>query len=400
MKRLIASLAGLAMLAGGQPAHADVTADALLKVLVRKGVLTQEEAADVKAEAARDSETAKTSGKDPTAALQATVAKMQKTTVSGYVQFRAVSQKYARPSTQLMDRRARVSVKNTSDVGRLTITLEGCPTAVALYDGYYDWFLRPNSGKTQGATLRMGQFSKPFGMEMETPPADLEMPELPVGWGVLFPGYRDVGLHAYAGVDPNTRVDVALLNGNGAGSIKFDNRDNDNYKDVLLRVRHTVSNVGEFALSGYRGQNTDTTTKITGDRNRWGIAGVFPNVVGGQLRTEYIAARDLTANLGAGAKLGTADARAWEATYVHPVAPKTKVALRYDSWDPDTHNTYRFGGDGEVNTVGLAGIQQISDQLKLSLSVERPRIRRWDSTSQTASARNEDVLTFQGQYRF
>ena len=398
------ALVGLAMLAGWQPVRADVTADALLKVLVRKGVLTQEEATAVKAEAAKDSETTTAAGKDSTAALQASVAKIQKTTVSGYVQFRATSQKYARPSTQLMDRRARINFKNTSDTGRLTIAFEGAPTGVALYDGYYDWFVTPNKGKTLGTTLRAGQFVKAFGLEIETPTPDLEMPELPTGWGVLFPCYRDVGLQVYGGIGPNTRVDLAVLNGNGAGSINLTNRDNDNYKDILLRVRHTVPNVGEFALSGYRGRNTVAGTggaaNITGDRNRLGIAGVFPNVAGGQLRAEYIAARDLTTNLGTGAKLGTADARAWQATYVYPVTPKTKIALRYDSWDPDIHNTYRLNGDGEVNTIGVTGIQQISDQFKLSLSLERPHIKRWDATSKTAQARNDDVLTVQGQYRF
>lgn len=400
-QRWMASLIGLAMLAGWHPAQADVTAEALLRVLVRKGVLTQEEAAAVKSEAAKEDAAG---AENPTAALQASVAKMQKTTVNGYVQFRATSQKYAQPSTQLLDRRARVTVKNTSDIGRLAITLEGCPTAVALYDGFYDLFVTPNAGKKLGTTLRLGQFAKSFGLEMETAPADLEMPELPTGWGVLFPGYRDVGAQVYGGIDPRTRYDFAVLNGNGAGSIKFDNRDNDNYKDLLLRLRHTVPNVGEFALSGYRGQNTVAGTggaaSITGDRNRWGIAGIFPNVAGGQLRAEYIAARDLTTNLGAGAKFATADARAWQATYVYPVTPKTKAVLRYDSWDPDTHNTYRPGGDGEVDTIGVTGIQQLSDQFKLSLSLERPRVKRWDSTTQKASARNEDLLTFQGQYRF
>jgi len=128
LSKWVAALAGLAVVSGMQPVRADVTADALLKVLVRKGVLTEDEAAAVKAEAAQET-AAKPAEKDANAALAATVAKLQNTTVTGYVQFRATSQKYAQPSTQLMDRRARVTLKNTSDFGKLTISLEGAPTA-------------------------------------------------------------------------------------------------------------------------------------------------------------------------------------------------------------------------------------------------------------------------------
>jgi hypothetical protein len=383
-----------------QPVRADVTADALLKVLVRKGVLTEDEAAAVKAEAAQET-AAKPAEKDANAALAATVAKLQNTTVTGYVQFRATSQKYAQPSTQLMDRRARVTLKNTSDFGKLTISLEGAPTAVSLYDAYYDRVLTQPKGKTAGITLRAGQFVKPFGLEIETSPADLESAELPAGWAVLFPAYRDVGAVATVGVDPDTLVDFGVLNGNGAGSINLTNRDNDNYKDLLARVRYTLSNVGRFAVSGYRGQNTVAgTPNITGDRNRWGIAGVFPNVVGGQLRLEYIGAQDLTTNLGTGPKMATADAVAWMATYVYPVAPKDKIAVRYDDWDPDTHDTYRRDDDGHVQTIGLVAMHQVTDGFKLSLGLEHPRAHRWNAVTQTAPVRSEDTLTLQGQYRF
>lgn len=400
LSKWVAALIGLAVLSGFQPVRADVTADALLKVLVRKGVLTDEEAAAVKAEAAKET-AARPVEKDASAVLQAAVAKLQKTTVSGYVQARVTSAKFAQPSTQLMDRRARVTIKNTSDYGKLTIALEGAPTAVSLYDAYYDRLLTQPKGKTAGLTLRVGQFVKPFGLEMETSPADLESPELPCGWGVFFPGYRDVGASASVGVDPNTLIDLAVLNGNGAGSINLTNRDNDNYKDLLARIRYTLPNVGQFAVSGYRGENTVAgTPNITGNRNRWGVAGVFPNVVGGQLRLEYIEAQDLTTNLGTGAKLGQADAMAWAATYVYPLSAKNKVAVRYDEFDPDTHDTYRLDNDGEVKTIGVVGMHQVTDQFKLSLALEHPRAHRWNATTKTAPARNEDVLTLQGQYKF
>lgn len=400
LSKWVALLAGLALVACLQPVRADVTADALLKVLVRKGVLTDDEAAAVKAEAAKEP-TVKPAEKDAGAAVQATLAKLQKTTVAGYIQTRLTSAKYAQPSTQLMDRRARVTVKNTSDFGKLTIALEGAPTAFALYDAYYDRLLTQPKGKTAGTNLRVGQFVKPFGLEMETSPADLELPELPCGWAALFPGYRDVGAYTTLGVDPSTLVDLGVMNGNGAGNINYPDRDNDNYKDLLARIRYSVRNVGQFAVSGYRGQNTVAgTPNITGDRNRWGVAGVFPNVVGGQLRLEYIGAQDLTANLGTGAKQGTADAVAWMATYVYPIAAKDKLVVRYDEFDPDTHNTYRLDNDGEVKTIGVVGIHQVTDQFKLSLALEHPRAHRWNATTKTAPARNEDVLTLQGQYKF
>jgi len=393
MRNAIITALCCVLFAASVPARADVTADALLKVLVRKGVLTQQEADEVKAEAQRESATGTPAKESP-----APVVKAPGATLNGYIQFRTTNTKRGRPSSQFADRRARITVRHNTPTGRAVVAIDGAPSAVALMDGYYDWYLGREKGKEQRTFLRLGQFMKPFSLEFERSPADYEFHELPAGWTALFPGYRDVGGFVSHMVNPETRVDFGIVNGNGAGSISLPNRDNDNAKDVMARILYRPAKVGEFDLSVYRGRNT--VSGYTGDRNRLGLGTALPNVLGGEPRAEYIAAEDVTGNLGSGPSYATADAKAWYAMYLLGVAPKTQLALRYDEWDPDTRDEYRLGGDGEVRTYGIVGVRNVTESLKLSVSWERPRKTMYDSVSGTSSRRNDDVLTFQGQYRF
>jgi hypothetical protein len=71
-----------------------------------------------------------------------------------------------------------------------------------------------------------------------------------------------------------------------------------------------------------------------------------------------------------------------------------------DLFDPDTGDHLRLGGDGEIKTWGLVGIQQVGDNIRLSLAWERPRATTYDKASKTGKNQNKDAVTFQGQYRF
>jgi hypothetical protein len=54
----------------------------------------------------------------------------------------------------------------------------------------------------------------------------------------------------------------------------------------------------------------------------------------------------------------------------------TALGVRYDFFDPDIHNTHRWGGDGEQHTVGVSARQQVGDSVIFSLCWERQRIQR------------------------
>ncbi|HEY3267245.1 MAG TPA: hypothetical protein VGM37_09985 [Armatimonadota bacterium] len=426
--RIAAPLAALTMLSGA--AMADTTADALLKVLVRKGILTQEEAGAVKAEA--EKEVTPPAAPTPKEAPKPTAPKYS---LSGYIRARAAFQKYANPSSQFSDRRTRLTLKSAGETSRGVISWEVGPATSSLRDGYWEWNATPAVKKVSGLTLKAGQYMKPFGLENERSDRDTEFPACPVGIATFFPNQRDLGLQLSKGLDRNTDLSFAVMNGNGSGSATALGKDDDNYKDVLLRLTHSVKKVGTFAITGYRGRNTiapvaavaavtgfddlngngvrdpgESTVIISpgkaavpgfnGDRNRFGLDAVLDNVLGGQVRTEYIRAKDVATNLGAGAKYANADAQAWFVYYGHPVASDNTVAVRYDVYDPDVNNDYRLLGDGEVKTFGVVGIHQVSEAFKLSLAWERPRITRYAPSSKTAQTRNEDVLTLQGQYQF
>jgi hypothetical protein len=425
-----------------------VSGEAILNALVKKGILTQAEADEIRAEAeqeakpapapapAADTQKALTDIDDRVSSMQSSLTRMNRTSVTGYVQARASFQKNAQPSSNLFTRRARLNLRHTTDFGRFALSFDGGQNAVTVKDAYFDWFVTPNDGQKQGWILRSGQFFRPFGFEIERGATDREFPERPAGWAVLFPGNRDQGFDASVGLSPSTLLNFAVVNGNGTSSSTLPFRDIDNHKDLIARVRQSLfSPRVDLALSGYWGQQTAAGSaaapaqlgyvdangnglkdageetvvvapakapvpNITGDRNRWSLAANVYDLGGGTFRGEYVKARDLTNNLGAGPTRGTASAKAWYALYTHPIGENYTLGVRYDVFDPDTGNRLRLDGDGEIKTFGLVGIRQIGDNIRLTLAWERPHATVYNKPTQTSQSQNNDTVTFQGQYKF
>ncbi len=446
--RWLIPLPVLFLMTASLPARADVSGEAILKALVKKGILTQEEADALRREAeaepapppaapaSDDTRKAQAEMADQISSIQSTLTRVQRTSVTGYVQARAVFQKNATPYSNFFVRRARLNLRHTTDFGRFAFSLDGGQNTVTVKDAYFDWFISPSNGQKQGWMLRSGQFFRPFGFEVERGATDREFPERPAGWAVLFPGNRDQGFDLSVGLTPATLFNVAILNGNGTSTAALPFRDVDNHKDLIARIRHSVfSPRMDFALSGYWGKQTaagaaavpaqlgfvdangngkkdagETTVIITpakaavpeieGDRTRWSFAANVYAVAGGTFRGEWVGARDLTTNLGTGPARGTAQAKAWYALYTHPVGEATTVGVRYDVFDPDTRNRLRLGGDGEIKTWGLVGLRQIGENIRLTLAWERPRVTFYDKAAQASSSQDNDTYTFQGQYRF
>jgi len=238
---------------------------------------------------------------------------------------------------------------------------------------------------------------------------------------------------------PDTSAVLALMNGPGAGSRSTPTRDPDNYKDILARVRHTVRAGGrpklDLALSAYLGRQRvagtaavpaqtgyvdangngvqdageptvvltpgrEAVPAVTGDRDRYGIAAWAYDVAGGEVRGEYIRARDITTNLAGSPRLASADAEAWYLMYLHPVGSGASLGARYDIFDPDLDDDARLDGDGEVKTLGFVALRDLTENLRLTLSYERPRTTRYVPAEGASATSTSDVLTLQGQYRF
>lgn len=425
------------------PVRAEVSAKDLLDLLVSKGIISSVEADGLRSEAERNATPAAADAprdareqSDQLAALAAKVAKLQRTTVGGYIQARATIPTDGSPGSNLFVRRARLNVQSQTQSGRTALSFEGGQNQVAVKDAYFDWLAASPKGSRQGLTLRVGQFFRPFGLEIERGASDREFPERPVGWGALFPGNRDQGMSASVGVGRGAVADVAIVNGGGASTASLSFRDPDNYKDMMGRIRYTLpGKIAEVALSGYHGRQTiagvpaqaATTGYVdsngngrqdpdeepvvitparaaiqgyTGDRTRLGLAANLYHAAGGVLRAEVVTARDVTSNLVGGSRYGTTDALAYYLLYTHPVGTGYTVGVRYDAFDPDTHDRLRPGGDGEVRTFGVVGIKQINDGLRLTLAYEAPRTTRYDKVVKSARTATSGIMTLQGQMRF
>lgn len=369
------------------------------------------------------------------AAAESSVARLLRTTVSGYVQVRGTSADGATPSN-LFVRRARLSLKNGFDRGRFALSLDGGQNAVTVKDAYFDLFLAKSRGQRQGLTLRSGQFLRPFGFEIERASAEREFPERPAAWGVLFPGNRDQGFDLSIGAAPSLLLNVAIVNGGGTSSSGLSFRDADDRKDWIARVRYaSFSPRIDLAASIYRGRQTiagaaaipaqtgfvdangdgvrnqceatvvvspgkSATPPIDAARNRWSLAINVFDLFGGTARAELLGARDLTGEANAGSAQAEAPVRAWHASYVHPIGKAYGLGVRYDSFDPDTSDAIRRGGDGERTTLGAVALFDLEEQVRLSLTVERPWATAYDGAAGRAKKTRHDLWTFQAQYRF
>jgi len=373
---------------------------------------------------------------DRVAASESTLGRILRTTVSGYVQARATYQDQAVPESNLFVRRARLNLRHSFDRGRFALSFDGGQNTVTVKDAYMDLLLTKNDGQRQGLTLRSGQFFRPFGFEIERGAPDREFPERPTGWGVLFPGNRDQGFDLSVGVTPSLILNAAVVNGGGTSTSTLSFRDPDDHKDVMARVRYSLFSPRiDLAASVYVGQQTIAGTPavaaqtgfldsngngvkdpgeatvvsvpgkaaiapIEGDRNRWGFAANVYDLLGGTLRAELVGARDLTKNLGTGPSQKTAPARAWYASYVHPLGKAWGLGARYDEFDPDTNDTIRPDGDGEQDTLGALAMRQVGDQIRLTLTWERPWLTAYDKAAKQSSKTHHDLWTLQAQYRF
>ncbi len=342
---------------------------------------------------------------DQVSAMQSTLARLQRTSVTGYVQARAVYQGDVRPTNNLFVRRARLNLRYTGEAVRFALSFDGGQNAVTVKDAYVDWTATPAHGQKQGLVLRAGQFFRPFGFEVERGAPDREMPERPAGWIVLFPGYRDQGADLSIGITPQIVAEVAVLNGGGTSTTSLTFRDPDSRKDVLARVRFASFGPRvDLALSGYLGEQTipatTTAPAITGDRNRWGVAANVYDALGGTLRAEALWARDITTNLGPGAARETAPGFAVYGQYAHALGARITGVARYDRFDPDTEDESRLGGDGEQDTYAAAVLAQVVEGFRLTLAYEHVRLWQYHRASETSSLEDSDLYTLQTQFRF
>ncbi len=373
---------------------------------------------------------------DQVSSIQSILTRLQRTGFNGYIQGRSASTENTDPSNTFFVRRARVGIRHTITDGRFVLSLDGGQNVVTIKDAYFDWFATKDRGQRKGATLRIGQFLRPFGYEVERSSADREFMERPLAWLTLFPGNRDVGADLSYGITPALLVNAAVVNGGGSSSAGMPFRDPDDHKDVMTRIRYSLFSPRiELSASAYVGEQTipgtaavpaqlgfvdsngngvkDTGEEtvvsvpakaavpaITSDRNRYGVGTIVSNLAGGTLRAEALWGDDITTNLGSGPSRTEAPVFAWYAQYVHSIVGPFSGGFRYDCSDPDTDDTVRLGGDGETDTFATVAMVQTGESIRWTLEWDHVRTWNYNRTAVESNLLDSDQFTFQGQVRF
>lgn len=246
--------------------------------------------------------------------------------------------------------------------------LDGAPEEI-VNDAFIEYYA------TRRLTIRVGQFIKPFGFDIQRSSSTREYPERAMFAGYFFPGQRDRGLMLRwrpkrAGLLRDVDVDVAALNGN-----RFWN-DNDGRLDYALRVRKRLSRVplavgvstqlgsqivppGSDASTNVRliGFDLQTALGPIGLRTEW-VHGTRPSTLLG-LDPDYTTAfaPDTTTTGLAAAALVRAGARA-----------EAYGRFDYLGGDPMTGRSVRAVDAGYRRRIGPSGAWGVSAQWKSAIT--------------------------------
>jgi len=335
------SLAGVAS-AEDKP----VVDELLIDRLVEKGVLNQEEAASIRAEAAIKEQDAAAAKK------KFSVQGKTKIDLGGYVQAQYVNDASAKDEFKV--RRARLDLRgNLSNVGwRLqvdavqplkdVVTTVGPPskttkvvTRPILLDAYLDYNFDTY------ASVRVGQFKLPFGRENLESSPNLDTINRSQVTEKLVPGRdigsqgRDIGAQVSGSYDfggDRKIVDYAVGVFNGAGvNVGEDNK----RKDVGARVVvYPIKGLG-LGLAHYNGR-----TGSAGDVEKIRTGAEVTYAVDAlTLKGEYVLGND-----------GVTDKYGWYAQAGYRFFNDYEAVVKYDSYDP---NKDASGDRTDVTTAGL-----------------------------------------------
>ena len=361
---------------------------------------------------------------------EADLSKLTKIKVSGYIQ--AQYQNYENLNTQPTNffsiRRARVKFTyEAADGVKFVLQPDFSPGALALKDAY----VILNDRWTKSFSLWMGKFNRP-NYEVEYSSSQREIAERSLIIRTLYPGERAVGAKLeYNPANTPLHFQLALLNGNDGLTINNnagtnlntnENKDIDNYKDIMVRATYNLSlgSFGglDFGAHGYFGSlksnalktlSSDYTTIKDvkfGDavKRNWvgGEFQLFADVLGGlSIKGEYIAGKNASIGYSPVAAAGTTAAIPGVANFqnnfagyyiyfIKNLGKKNQFAFRYDYYDPNTDITgkdvtitkytsadattlkNRVSGKSDLatSTFGFALHHYFDDNLRISLNYD------------------------------
>jgi hypothetical protein len=269
----------------------------------------------------------------------------------------------------------------------------------------------------QSHQVTFGQFNIPFGYEIERSSSAREVPERSRAENVLFPGERDRGVRLHNRWSDRFETTFAVLNGGGVGQADFPNADPTAAKDWMGRARVSLGTF-DAAVSAYVGGGV---VGLTGpdadvDRTRLGADAQYywelPTLGGGTLRGELFAGEEanpdsvsaLTTKVTAdqpvrrlkpgvsGAHLDSEFLGGY-LMLVQNLGDRWQVAGRFDRFDRNVDVDH-----DEYERWTLAAHWFYDGFTRLTLAYEIPKTEV--STGSSFTDPDDNLLTFQAQYRF
>lgn len=304
------------------------------------------------------------------------LSKLTKIKVSGYTQaqYQYFESKAAQPNNYFSLRRVRVKFTyEAADGVKFVVTPDFAPGNLSIKDGY----VVLNDHWSNAFSLWAGKFNRP-NYEVEYSSSSREVAERSSVIRALYPGERAIGAKLeYNPVNVPLHVQVALLNGadgitinNAAGTNlnNTENKDFDNYKDLMARVTYNLKlgNFGglDFGGHAYYGSlksnalytlNSDYSTIESvniGDAVKRNWAGaelqLYADILGGlSVKGEYLAGKNASIGYAPVAVAGTTAAIPGVANFqnnfsgyyvylIKNLGKKNQFAFRYDYYDPNT----------------------------------------------------------------
>ena len=364
------------------------------------------------------------------ATAESDLSKLTKIKVSGYMQaqYQYFENPAIQPNSYFSLRRARVKFTyEMSDGVKFVLTPEFVPGNLSVKDAY----VVLNDRWSKAFTIWAGKFNRP-NYEVEYSSSSRELAERSAVIRALYPGERAIGAKLeYNPLNVPFHFQLALLNGadgitinnaSGANLNTTENKDFDNYKDIMVRATYNLQlgNFGglDFGAHGYFGSFKSNALKTLasdyttiedvqlGDavKRNWvgGEFQLFADLLGGlSVKGEYIAGKNASIGYSPVAASGTTAAIPGVANFQNKFAgyylyfiknlgKKNQFAFRYDYYDPNTDITgkdvtiakytsadatilkNRTSGKSDLatSTFGFALHHYFDDNLRISLNYD------------------------------
>jgi hypothetical protein len=371
---------------------------------------------------------------DPEGTVQATaatVAKMGKTTIDGYLQARWESRSDGKdnllPGGTLANqnnfyiRENRIRIRHTfKDNNQMVFQVDAAKgNNVVIKDSYVTTPLMRARSLDIPLTLWAGQFNIPFGFEIQQSSSEREFPERSRGERTFFKGERDRGIKLEGSLAGNAwQYQLGVINGNGindgdkvpgSASTTYTYVDTNSHKDLVGHLLYEPP-TGKMAIgaSVYSGKGSAATGELSSgkevfglyDKTRYGAEFRYYGIPEFKIQGEYVRGKDYNAGRKVnGVVDGSANIEYWYAQILRNIGKANAIGFRYDVYDPDTNSPVAgepLASYQAIPTWAVMAQRFLTESTRLTLAFESPRLPKLAG----ANRPKQDLMTVQLQYKY